>query len=93
MNPSTICLDAGDSFSGAYWVDSDMDFSYLAAMNTFVDAYVLGNHDFSRGAFPAAPLSCSVLFFHCVIYYAIATRITRRVHPILYHTYFSWLAP
>jgi 2',3'-cyclic-nucleotide 2'-phosphodiesterase (5'-nucleotidase family) len=49
MSPATICLDTGDAFAGAYWADNDLDFSYLAAMNTFVDAYVVGNHDFSRG--------------------------------------------
>ena len=50
MNPATLCLDTGDSFSGAYWAENDPDFSYLAAMNIFTDAYVIGNHDFDLGA-------------------------------------------
>lgn len=48
--PNALCLDAGDSFSGSYWTDVDTDSTYLKAMNTFVDAYVIGNHDFDKGS-------------------------------------------
>jgi 2',3'-cyclic-nucleotide 2'-phosphodiesterase (5'-nucleotidase family) len=62
-DPATICLDAGDAFSGAFWPENDPDFSYLAAMNTFTDAYVVGNHDFDQGGpsctVTALVLSCS----------------------------------
>lgn len=60
MNAATICLDTGDSFSGSYWAENDLDFSYLAAMNTFTDAYVVGNHDFDRGTLLVAPLGASL---------------------------------
>eukprot|EP00892_Ulva_mutabilis_P007896 jgi/Ulvmu1/5479/UM023_0015.1 len=48
-SPTSLCLDAGDSFSGTYWPEVDTDSTYLEQMNTFVDAYVVGNHDFDKG--------------------------------------------
>jgi len=50
QSPTALCLDAGDSFSGSYWTDVDTDGTFLEVMNTFVDAYVIGNHDFDKGA-------------------------------------------
>lgn len=62
-NPSSLCLDAGDSFSGSYWADVDTDGTYLSVMNTFVDAYVVGNHDFDKGALRLAQCR-GVTVFH-----------------------------
>lgn len=61
-SPNSLCLDAGDSFSGTYWTDVDTDGTYLQAMNTFVDAYVIGNHDFDKGVSLDAEQACATCF-------------------------------
>lgn len=49
-NPNTLVLDAGDEFTGSYYVAFDKGYGVAAALNTIgIDAMAAGNSDFAIG--------------------------------------------